>query len=686
VDIDFSCTMRRKSHSARWVVGTLFTATLACLSCVRTASERPVENPTSLSMSSAEGPDTTRYTVLVGGGPVGERLVWMESDGSLGYFASNPFHRTSHLMLDGEGLPVRLAVSGRKDPFQSWEEEFQRKGDLATWSTPVDGGEMRLSGPAYYAAIHPAHDLGVLARALIARSPAVLPLVPRGETRLVPRQERVVSVDGRTRRIRLYGIEGLHLRTRYVWLDEDGATFADESSILEGWEAVFPELKNQVTSAIAENQRAEAERLVPEARERPLVIRNARVFHPESGAVDANATIVVDGNRIVELITDPMRVLPADAEIIDAEGRMVLPGMWDMHAHHDPARYSESYAPLHLAAGVTMTRDMGSNAESLVAFRERVQAGEALGPRILMAGFIEGVGGSRTGIQVGNADEAREAVDHYAELGFVQIKIYNRLPADLVRVVIERADEHGLRVSGHVPWEMTAPQAVEAGLDEIQHIVTVMEGVALDPDEEVDDAEIAARLVALTPASETMRDFIRLLASRGVAVDPTLAFFYAAGTVPPDYLAGDLERFPEPFRRQLLDRSPTRWAGDRWSTILANMSGIVRALHEAGVPVLPGTDAIPGFTLHRELELYVAAGIPPSEVLALATIGAAREMGMDDELGSIAPGMLADLIIVDGDPTLNISEIRRVVTVVKDGRVYDTGAIHRSLGIQPCCP
>jgi imidazolonepropionase-like amidohydrolase len=333
-----------------------------------------------------------------------------------------------------------------------------------------------------------------------------------------------------------------------------------------------------------------------------------------------------------------------------------------------------------------MTRDMGSNAESLVAFRERVEAGEAVGPRILMAGFIEGVSGSRTGLQVGDADEARQAVDHYADLGFVQIKIYNRLPTDLVRVVVERADQHGLRVSGHVPWGMTARQAVEAGFDEIQHIVTMMEGVALDPDEDVDDAEIAARLAALTAASDTMRHFIRLLASRGVAVDPTLAFFHAAGTVPPDFLARDLERFPEPFRRQLLDRAPTQWAGNRWSTILANMSRIVRALHEAGVPVLPGTDAMPGFTFHRELELYVAAGIPPSEVLALATIGAAHEMGMDDELGSIAPGMLADLIIVDGDPIKNISDIRRVVTVVKDGQVYDSGAIHRALGIQPCCP
>jgi imidazolonepropionase-like amidohydrolase len=108
-------------------------------------------------------------------------------------------------------------------------------------------------------------------------------------------------------------------------------------------------------------------------------------------------------------------------------------------------------------------------------------------------------------------------------------------------------------------------------------------------------------------------------------------------------------------------------------------------MHEAGVPVLPGSDMMPGIAVHRELELYVQAGIPAPEVLTLATLGAARVMGMDDELGSIEPGKLADLILVDGDPTTDISDIRRVVMVIKDGRVYDPAAIYRAVGVEPCC-
>lgn len=122
-----------------------------------------------------------------------------------------------------------------------------------------------------------------------------------------------------------------------------------------------------------------------------------------------------------------------------------------------------------------------------------------------------------------------------------------------------------------------------------------------------------------------------------------------------------------------------------WPEILANLSDIVHTMYESGVPVLPGTDMTPGFGLHRELELYVEAGIPAAEVLALATVDAARVMGAEDELGSIEPGKLADLIIVDGDPTRDIGDIRRVVTVVKEGRVYDPAAIYRALDIEPCC-
>jgi pimeloyl-ACP methyl ester carboxylesterase len=632
--------------------------------------------------------DTIRHTVIVAGQPAGERLSWAESPGTWRYSARGPpsgFARTSRLTLDSEGLTFQMEISGRKNPMQPWEERFHLHAGRATWSTPVDRGELSLFGPAYYAAIHPAHDLGVLARALLRLSAGVMPLLPAGEARLEPLETRLVEVDGRNRTIRLYAIHGLDLRPRYVWLDEEEATFADEWSVLAGWEAAYPELRAAMGGAIAEHMRRMARDLAPPARERPLVIRGARLFDPETHAVHSGKTIVVEGSRILAVGPDGALHIPADAQLVDATGRMVLPGLWDMHAHQDPGRYLEWYVPLHLAAGVTTTRDMGSDASTLVSLRQRIDADEVVGPRIIMAGFIDGIGGSRTGIQVENAADVLAAVDRYAELGFVQLKIYNRLPADLVPVAIERAKHHRMRVSGHIPWEMTGREAVENGFDEIQHMTALMEGMVLDPDEDLTDSEIADVLAGLTPESEVVREFIELLAAHDVAVDPTLAFFHSTGAVPPSWIAEVLDQFPPQARRRWLDRSAPRWAGERWSEILANQFGIVRALHQAGVPILPGTDMMPGFGLHKELELYVEAGIPAPDVLTLATLGAARLMGMDDELGSIEPGKLADLILVDGDPTHDISDIRRVVTVIKDGRVYDPAAIYRALGIRPCC-
>lgn len=135
------------------------------------------------------------------------------------------------------------------------------------------------------------------------------------------------------------------------------------------------------------------------------------------------------------------------------------------------------------------------------------------------------------------------------------------------------------------------------------------------------------------------------------------------------------------------DRTPGERLVWREATgMVAYGPALLRPLHHAGVPLVPGTDAqIGGFELHREMELWVEAGIPAADVLAYATLGAARTMGMDDQLGSVEPGRYADLILVDGDPTARISDIRRVVSVVKGGRLYDPAAIYRVLGIEPCC-
>jgi hypothetical protein len=652
--------------------------------------------------------DTLRYTLITGGHPKGERRVWREGPGMWRYEhvgrSYDSYHSpgTERLEMDADGLPVRVEISLESGggPDARWEERFELREGRASWSISEDGnpassasrrvehGEGAVTGPAYYDAIHRVHDLGVLARALLRQPARTLPLLPDGEARLDTLARRIVEVDGRSRAVWHYAIHGILLRPLYVWLDEDGATFADEWSVLMGWEAAFPELRAEMEAALAGHHRRLARELVPPARERPLVIRGARLFDPSTHEVREGMTIVVEGSRVGAVAPDESLAVPSGAEIIEAAGRMVVPGLWDMHAHHGiPSPDLELDAPLNLAAGVTMARDLGSHTEQILALRERIEAGEAIGTRLILAGFIDGPGGRPSGVLGGNAEEARAIVDRFAELGYAQIKIYQEMPPELVPVLVERAKHHGMRVSGHVPNGMNAREVLEGGFDEIQHLLQVIGNLGPIPSPVEDLDAFYDWFSELTADSEVVRSFLELMVSRDAALDPTLAGFLWWCS-PPDWVGEIAGRLPSSPRRRFLVFSSQYEClppHSRRDEALANLVGVVRAAHEAGVPVLPGTDFIAGLGLHAELIEYARAGIPAPEVLTLATLGAARVMGMDDELGSVEPGKLADLILVDGDPTQDIGDIRRVALVVKDGRVYDPAAIYRALGIRPCC-
>ena len=643
--------------------------------------------------------DTIRYTVIINGHRKAEWRMWQEDSNTWRFeyegegYDSYHFPRRELLILDSDGLPVKMEIMGQKSPWAAWEERFDREEDTFRWTTTIDEGEHTVDGPAhYYAALHPVHDRGVLVRALLRQPSGRLSLLPEGEARLETLGERSITTEKGIRTVRHFAVHGLDLKPAYVWLDESGTTFADEWSVLSGWETAFPELRLATEEALAEHHRRLAQSLIPPDREHLLAITGARLFDPETHAVRAGTTILIDGNSIAAVGADGSVEVPPGAEVIEAAGRMVLPGLWDMHAHHGiPSVYLELDAPLHLAGGITTARDLGSHTTPILSLKERVEAGVAIGPRLLLAGFIDGANGRPSGVLAGSAAEAEAAVDRFAELGFVQIKIYGQLPGDLVPVIIERAAHHGLRVSGHITHSMSGREAVEAGYDELQHIGGIMTGMLGSIAElmgRVEDGWTgwSEGLAALQPGSETVREFVDLLAVHGVAIDPTLA-----GTesreVPPDYVAPVLDRLPPQAQRRILDRfwNPHPELIPHLDRIVSSQRGFIRVAHKAGIPVLPGTDIIPGFGYHRELELYVEAGIPAPEVLTLATLGAARVMGMEGKLGSIEPGKLADLILVDGDPTTDISDIRRVVTVIKDGQVYDPAAIYRALGIEPCC-
>jgi imidazolonepropionase-like amidohydrolase len=268
------------------------------------------------------------------------------------------------------------------------------------------------------------------------------------------------------------------------------------------------------------------------------------------------------------------------------------------------------------------------------------------------------------------------------------------LNPELVPVIADRAHARGLRYSGHVPAFMSAQQFIEAGADELQHF-NYVELNFLWP-EVRETTRMSERFIKVaehahefTPDKPQVAAFIEFLRRRHVVLDPTMGLLEArfAGErmqVTPG-LREVASRFPPQVRRSLLGGAydPAPGYEDAWREAVPSMLSLLKALHDAGVVILPGTDAMSGFMLHHELELYVRAGIPAEQVLRMATLDPANVMGVARDVGVVAAGKYADFIVVDGDPTRDIRDVRKVELVIKDGKVFDPHAIEAALGIAP---
>jgi imidazolonepropionase-like amidohydrolase len=360
-----------------------------------------------------------------------------------------------------------------------------------------------------------------------------------------------------------------------------------------------------------------------------------------------------------------------------------------MHVH-----VSDDDGLLNIAAGVTSVRDLANDTDELEARRKRYDSGVEIGPRVIAAGFMDGPGPYQapTKVLVDTEQKVHEAIARYAALGYPQIKVYSSIKPELVPVIIADAHKRGMRVSGHVPATMFADQFVRAGADEIQHINFVFLNFFRDVTETRNPArfiEPGKRGAGLDLDSAEVKSFVELLRSRHVVVDPTLATFesmYRArpGTVDPAF-AAVANRLPTQMRRGFLAGGlPAEGENDDlYKRSFANMIKMVGLLHRSGVQIVAGTDTLVGFGLHRELELYREAGIPASDILQISTLRSARLMKRDSELGSIQAGRIADLVLVAGDPTQDISAVRNTKLVVKDGVLYDPARIYEAIGVQP---
>jgi len=650
-----------------------------------------------------------RYSLLLMGNLAGQQAVWTAADGTLHlFFQFNDRGRgpktTSVLEFGANGVPISETVTGNDYLKSPVEETFTFADGVARWKNNAEQGEKKISTPAYYYALNGAiEENALLARAAL-RNGGTIALLPAGEAHVQRETALDVEAGSKKKHVTLYSITGLDFAPTYIWLEEgakatDSKFFASVDSwgslIPEGWESTFKPL----LEAQDKVKQARSAKLADKLAHHPLLhdgilFMDANVFDADLGRLIPHQDVLIVGNHIAGVgprgsFPERSREHPSRfySELVDATGKTLLPGLWDMHAH-----VTDNDGLLNLAAGVTTVRDLANDTDTLLARRKRIDEGKEIGTRIVLAGIIDGRGPFQgpTNVLISTEAEARAAVDNYKRLGYVQIKIYSSVPATLVPAIIDEAHKNGLRVSGHIPAGMTAAQCVELGYDEIQHINFLV--LNFFPD--IKDTNTITRLTkpgevaaGLDLTSAQVQAFIKLLQNHRTKLDLTLSVFedqYMSriGQIPPGFQAV-ADRLPAQVRRGLLTAGMTPPAGmdETYKKSFAKMLEFAGVLSRAGLAIEDGTDNMAGFSLHRELELDVQAGIPAAQVLQNATLNAARIMSMDKDLGSITPGKLADLILVDGDPTKNISDIRKAVVVVKDGVLYYPAELYKELGV-----
>jgi len=598
--------------------------------------------------------------------------------------------------LAPDGAFSEYHITGRSTMGAVVDEHFERKGSHAEWHSTTEHGSTTVNGPAMYVPLNSSYGPNSVFVAALAKRPNMtMPLLPNGVLRMRKLDEVEVASGGRKQRVQLIAQTGLGLQPWLEWITMAPeprifavADLAGEIFIESGWEANRTLLEGRQRVAETQLLRDQAARL-----RHPMpgltVIRNARVFDSETAMLQAPSDVYVLRGRITQILPAGSAARDADNEI-DAAGRVLLPGLFDMHAHI--WRWNGS---LDLAAGVTSVRDMGNNNQTMQGLLDDIAAGRLLMPQVTTCGFLEGRSpySSSNGILIGTLDEAKRAVDWYAQRGYPQLKIYNSFPKEILRETVAYAHSRGMRVSGHVPAFLRASEVVEQGYDEVQHINQVLLNFLVTPETETRTIERfrlpADKVAGLDFDSKPVQGFIAMLARRQTVIDPTLATFgfiqQRDGELAAAY-AAVADHMPPDVRRGFFVGTmdiPDAATEARYKRSYAKMVEFVGRLYRAGVPLVAGTDAIPGFTLQAELALYVQAGLTPAQVLQIATRNGARYTGTSRDRGSVAPGKLADLVLVDGDPTKDIADLRKVALVITQGQWLSPKELHEEMGITP---
>src|SRR5579872_401985 len=423
---------------------------------------------------------------------------------------------------------------------------------------------------------------------------------------------------------------------------------------------------------------------IPGSHSSIIAIVGATLIDGTGAAPVTDSAVVIKDGRIKAVGQRSKVKIPKNANVVDAKGKFLLPGLWDMHAHFEQVEWG----PIYLAAGVTTVRDCGNEFEFITAVRDAIAQNRGLGPRLLLAGIVDGTGPMALSVQrVDTPEQARMWVDRYHQAGFQQMKIYSSVKLEEVKAVADEAHRLGMTVTGHVPNGLNAYQVIEAGQDQINHIGYVADIMRAPLPESASSQERFRATANIDLNSAEVRKALAFLKEHRTVIDPTIAlfeFFTATTAKPPASFEPGVNKIAPELAEQLTDVGPPSERSEIVEKVFEKEVAIVGALHRAGIPVVAGTDqTVPGYSLHREIELYVQAGFTPMEAIQAASMVPARVMGMDKELGTVEKGKRGDVIVISGNPLEDIHNTRNVEYVVTGGTMYHTAELWQSVGFKP---
>lgn len=634
-----------------------------------------------------------KFIILSKAGPHGHAEAWKNADGTWMSRGSmnlrgQIFEVEQFTHFGRDGMPDQIRIRGFT-PQGDNAETYVVSGGQATWKSQIDSGSAPYSQPAMYIAASVSFEGAFLIEALLKSPNHEVALLPGGKATVEKLTTLQVGQGAARKTIICWGISGLGTSPAPVWTNEDNTYFGSGGVIgllPAGYENELDAINKAQDDALAAKSPVLAHSL-PKTPAGPVAFTHVRAFIGDHYADDQ--TVVVDKGVITAAGPAAKTTVPANAQVIEGAGKTLVPGLWDSHMHVG----DDFTGPFLLSLGITSARDPGNDDSLTVARAKRRAAGDLLMPHVYPSSLIDGKGPQTA--QVANVatsqEEAIALVRRAKANGFTGVKFYGTFNKDWLRAAAAEAHKLGLHVHGHLPVGMRTSEAIRDGYDEVTHIYFIM--MEAMPPEVVNASNTIQRLAGpgkYAPAvdlnADPMRSLISLMARKHIVADPTLvvveATLYAEnGTVAAAYqpYVGTLPPATERGFKQGGLEPPAPLTRADYRKAFAKLVELVGAMHKAGVPVVAGTDGS-GMELVRELELYVQAGFTPEEALQAATIVPARNVHMDKTTGSIAIGKAGDLVLVEGDPSHRIGDLRNTRVVMMDGKLMDADALRAASG------